>query len=534
MTIRISNINISIEDDSELKTIASKELKVDPKEIKSVQITKQSIDARKKANIKLVYTLDVNLHSDEKRLAAKLKSKDVTLVEKEQEESLVMGDKELSSSPVVIGTGPAGIFCGLTLARYGYRPIILERGQDVDTRTKDVHHFWEGKGFSPKSNVQFGEGGAGTFSDGKLTTRIKKERRSHVMLEELVKAGAPEEIMYSGKPHIGTDILKEVVKNIRHTIISLGGEVRFDSLVTDVIIKDSKLQGLIVNGDTEIDCEAAIFAIGHSARDTYQMLYDRGADMILKPFSIGVRIEHPQMLIDKSQYGEFGGHKKLGAADYQLVFKSNKTGRTAYSFCMCPGGLVVASSSEEGGVVTNGMSEYKRDRENANSAFVVSVEPGDYGSDHPLGGVEFQRKWETLAFKHGGGDYHAPAQLLEDFIKNRPSKKLGSVNPSYRPGVVPTDIRQCLPQYVTDTMVDALDDFDRKIKGFKMGDALLTGVETRTSAPLRIVRDETYQSTSIKGLYPAGEGAGYAGGIVSAGVDGIKVAEEIIKKYRPV
>lgn len=534
MTIRISNINVGIEDERSFKKIAAEYLNIGTEDIESIQIIKESIDARKKKEIKFVYTWDLNIKISEEKVISKNKKKDITLVADEEEAQFTRGSRTITGRPVVIGTGPAGLFCGLTLAREGYKPLIVERGTDVDTRSADVHHFWKTGQLKTDSNVQFGEGGAGTFSDGKLTTRIKKERRCHKMVTDLVAAGAPEEIIYSGKPHIGTDILKTVVKNIRKKIISLGGEILFNSKVTDIIVENGSLTGVVINGKERIDCNIAVFAIGHSARDTYSMLLDRGTEIIRKPFSIGVRIEHPQLLIDRSQYGDFAGHKKLGAADYQLVFKSNKANRTAYSFCMCPGGLVVASSSEEGGVVTNGMSEYNRNRENANSAFVVSVEPEDYGSSHPLAGVEFQRRWERLAFKEGGQNYYAPAQLLGDFVKGRPSKKLGNVNPSYNPGVVPSDMGLCLPKYVTDTMLEAIGDFDRKIKGFAMEDAILTGVETRTSSPVRIVRDDTLQSTTIKGLYPCGEGAGYAGGIISAGVDGIKVAEAIIKEFKPI
>ena len=383
-----------------------------------------------------------------------------------------------------------------------------------------------------ESNVQFGEGGAGAFSDGKLTTRIKDNRCGYV-LEELVKAGAPDEIIYSGKPHVGTDLLKGVVKNIRKEIIRLGGEVRFNSKLEKVNIKDGKLKSIIVNGE-EIPCEALILAIGHSSRDTYEMLFREGVFMQPKAFAVGVRIEHPQKMIDESQYGKYAGHPRLKAADYRLAYQSEKTGRGIYSFCMCPGGVVVAAASEENRLVSNGMSYHARDLENANSALVVTVGPDDFEGSSPLKGMEFQRHYESLAYNLGGGGYKAPIQLVGDFMKDEVSKKLGCVIPSYKPGFEFRDLRECLPNYVVDSLKDGITKFDTRIKGYGMNDAVLTGIETRTSAPVRVSRNENLESINTSGLYPCGEGAGFAGGIISAAVDGIKVAEKIISKYKEI
>ncbi|MGB9793288.1 MAG: NAD(P)/FAD-dependent oxidoreductase, partial [Thermacetogeniaceae bacterium] len=373
--------------------------------------------------------------------------------------------------------------------------------------------------------------GAGTFSDGKLTTLIR-DPRCRKVLEEFVEAGAPKEILYLNKPHIGTDLLLTVIKNIRQRIIANGGEFRFRAKVTDLEIRSGRIAGVVVNGEEVIPCEVVLLGIGHSARDTFAMLHRRGVVMTQKPFSIGVRIEHPQALIDAVQYGDFAGDPRLGAADYKLVYHSPK-GRSAYTFCMCPGGYVIAAASEAGGVVTNGMSEYRRDGKNANSALLVGVGPGDYGSDHPLAGVEFQRRWEGLAFELAGSNYRAPVQLVGDFLLDRPSTQFGAVNPTYRPGVAFVELKHCLPPFVIETLREAIQSFDTKIPGFAMADAVLTGVETRSSSPVRIVRDEGYLS-NIEGLYPIGEGAGYAGGIMSAAVDGIKAAEKVAEKYSPL
>jgi uncharacterized FAD-dependent dehydrogenase len=414
----------------------------------------------------------------------------------------------------------------------GMRPIIIERGKKARARSKDVFDFWRKNNFSPDSNVQFGEGGAGTFSDGKLTTRIKNENnRVRKVLEELAKAGAPDEILHLAKPHIGTYKLIKVVRSLRAEITRLGGEVRFETQVTGLHIEDNTLHGIMLDNGEQIDTAHLVVAIGHSARDTFQMLYDRGVQFDPKPFSIGVRIEHPQHLIDRAQYGTHAGNPLLGAADYSLVHHA-KTGRTAYSFCMCPGGQVVAATSEPGCVVSNGMSYYSRDEANANSALAVDITPDDFPGDHPLAGVEFQRLWEKKAYRAGGENFHAPIQRLEDFLKQRPSRSIGEVLPSYQPGTTPSDLALCLPGFILDTMREAIPVFDRKLQGYAHPDAILTGVETRTSSPVRITRGRDFQSLTTKGLYPAGEGAGYAGGIMSAAVDGIKVAEAVAENMR--
>ena len=528
--LRISNIKLDINEDiSKVRELVLKKLKINEKDLIKYHIYKESIDARKKGKIEFVYTVDVDL-KNEKAILNKSKIKDVIEIKQSKYIDVEEGSEKLNNRPVVIGSGPAGLFSALVLAQRGYKPLLLERGLDVDRRTEDINRFWQEGKFDNKSNVQFGEGGAGTFSDGKLTTRIK-DIRCRKVLEELVNFGSPEEILYSYKPHVGTDILKEVVKNIREEIIRLGGEVRFDAKVTDISINNGNIESVTINENEKIDAQIVILAIGHSARDTYKMLYENGVKIIQKPFAIGARIEHPQTLINKSQYKEFYNHPKLLAADYRLVTHTSN-GRTAYTFCMCPGGSVIASASEDGQVVTNGMSEHARDQENANSAFLVNVTPEDFGSDHPLAGMYFQEKYERLAYELGGRNYNAPLQLVGDFMNDRVSTKIGSVNPSYKPGYTFVDLRECLPEFVCETMKEGLVLLDKKLHGFAMDDAVLTGVETRSSAPIRIVRDEeTLQSVNVNNLDPSGEGAGYAGGIVTAAVDGIKCAEKIIQQY---
>lgn len=530
--LRVSNLKITINEDINiLKKLIVKKLGIKENELIKYSIYKESIDARKKGNMMFVYTVDVELKNEEKIL--KRKTKDVTKIKQKSYIGVKHGDLEPKGKIAVIGSGPAGLFASLLLAQNGYCPVMIERGSDVDKRTDDVNNFWKNRVFNKKSNVQFGEGGAGTFSDGKLTTRAK-DIRCRKVLEELVNHDAPSEILYSHKPHVGTDILKNVVKNIREDIKQLGGEVRFESQVTDICIENNKIKSITINNDEKIEVEAAILAIGHSARDTYEMLYKRGVTIIQKPFAIGARIEHPQKMINKSQYGEYFNHPRLGAADYRLI-EHTSNGRTAYTFCMCPGGSVIASASEENEVVTNGMSEHKRDRENANSALLVNVSPEDFGSDYPLAGVDLQRKYEKLAFKLGGENYNAPAQLVGDFLEKKASKNIGSVNPSYNPGITLTSLDECLPDFVTETMREGILKLGQKLEGFDMHDAILTGVETRSSSPIRIVRnEETLEAMNTSGLYPCGEGAGYAGGIVTAAVDGIKCAEKIIEKYKSI
>lgn len=534
---RLTNIRIGIDEaldeHSERAALRKKilsRLRIRDEQLKNFTIFKRSIDARKKDAIVYVYTVNLELVNG-KRIYAKSTSKGLTPIPEEIHKPVQTGTERMTERPIVIGTGPAGLFAGLMLARNGYRPILLERGEDVDTRTTKVNRFWNKGLLEPDSNVQFGEGGAGAFSDGKLTTLIS-DRRCDRVLKELISAGGPPEIAYISKPHIGTDLLKNAVKNIRKDIIAHGGEVRFKAKVTDFIIEKNKIKAVIINDNEKLRCDIVLLAIGHSARDTFEVLYQRGILMQPKSFSIGVRIEHPQHVINLAQYGASAEQTGLGAADYKLSFHS-KSGRSAYTFCMCPGGYVVAVASEENCVVTNGMSEYKRDGENANAALLVGVTPADFSGNHPLAGVDFQRKWEHLAFEIGGNDYRAPVQLTGDFLADRLSTGWGSVKPTYKPGVVFAPISQCLPGYVIETMKEAIAYFDKKLKGFAMHDSILTGVETRSSSPVRISRDEGFES-NVRGLYPVGEGAGYAGGIISAAVDGIKTAEKVMERYAPL
>lgn len=528
--LRITGIKIAVtkNQDESLKNEILRYLKISPQELISYKIFKQSVDARKKDMLYFVYTVDVQVKNENKVLK---KGKNINKTSDLEYKYVSTGIAPLKNRPVIIGTGPAGLFAGLILAERGYSPILVERGKDVERRTRDVEAFWQNGKLNTESNVQFGEGGAGTFSDGKLTTLIKNIRCRKI-LKELIKYGAPEEIMYSFKPHVGTDLLKIVVKNIRQKIIDLGGEVRFESKVTDILIKNQEIKGVIINGQEELESEVVLLAVGHSARDIFSLLHQQGVKLSPKAFAIGLRIEHPQRQIDTVQYGKFADVPCLGAADYKLSYHAS-TGRGAYTFCMCPGGVVVAAASEAGGVVTNGMSYFARAEENANSALLVGVEPADFPGESPLAGVELQRKIEKLAFELAGSNYYAPVQLVGDFLNDRPTKQLGDVRPSYKPGISFVEINKCLPPYVVTTLKEALPQFAKKIKGFAREDAILTGVETRSSSPIRIERNSKYESVNIKGLYPCGEGAGYAGGIISAAVDGIMVAEAIIQKYKP-
>ena len=522
--LRIQNIPLPLGGgEAQLKKKAARILGVKPEAITGLSLARQSIDARKKSDVHYVCTVDVSV-ADEGKVMARCRDKNVSL---HQSVPYVFPPVRRTSSlpPVVVGMGPAGLFAALFLARSGLAPIVLERGRPVEERTADVERFWSTGVLDPSSNVQFGEGGAGTFSDGKLTTGTHDPRISTVF-RTLVEAGAPADILYQHKPHIGTDVLRDVVKTIRQELIRLGCDVRFGHQLTGLTLREGAVAGLTVEGPQgtyDLPCDTLILSPGHSARDTFQMLLEAGVPMEQKPFAIGVRIEHPQSAISLAQFGP--AWERLPAADYKLACHL-PNGRSAFTFCVCPGGQVVAAASEEGRLVTNGMSHRARDGKNINGGFLVGVNPADFGSDHPLAGVAFQRRWEEAAFRLGGGSYHAPAQTVKDFLARQASKALGSVEPTYRPGVTPTDLDRCLPDYVTDTLRGALSVFDRKLHGFAAPDSLLTGVETRSSSPVRILRGEDYQS-AVRGLYPCGEGAGYAGGITSAAVDGIRVAEAV-------
>ena len=497
-------------------------------------VYKRSYDARKKAAIVLIYSIDAEVRG-EAAVLARLKTDQHVMPSPDVDYKFVQVNKPAPGTPrpVVVGTGPCGLFVALVLAQMGLNPIILERGKIVRERTVDTFGFWRKRKLNTESNVQFGEGGAGTFSDGKLYSQIKDtNHHGRKVLTEFVRFGAPEEIMYVSKPHIGTFRLVKMVEQMRAEIQSLGGEIRFETRVDDVLIEESggvrQVVGVRLANGEEIATRHLTMAIGHSARDTFQMLYDRGVYIEAKPFSIGFRVEHPQSLIDVCRFGPNAGNKLLGAADYKIVHHASN-GRSVYSFCMCPGGTVVAASSEEGRVVTNGMSQYSRAERNANSAIVVGITPDDYPG-HPLAGIDFQRELESRAFVLGGGTYDAPGQLMGDFVKGRPSKEFGAVIPSFRPAVHLTDLATSLPDYAIVALREAFVAFDKQIKGYYKEDAVLTGVETRTSSPIRIKRNnDDLQSLNTRGLFPAGEGAGYAGGIMSAAVDGIRVAEAVAK-----
>ncbi|MEH2171648.1 NAD(P)/FAD-dependent oxidoreductase [Nostoc sp.] len=526
--LRLTEVKLPLDHpEDEIETAILKKLQITPEELIGYSIFKRSYDARKKGEITLVYILDVET-TQETHLLKRLKKDPHVMVTPDMSyRPVAQAPSNLAIRPIVIGTGPCGLFAGLMLAQMGFRPIILERGKQVRDRTADTFGFWKKKSdFNPESNAQFGEGGAGTFSDGKLYSQVKDPQHyGRKVLTELVNAGASPEILYINKPHIGTFKLVGIVQSMRAKIESLGGEIRFQSRVEDINIENGQVRGVTLASGEYIASDYVVLAVGHSARDTFQMLYDRGVYIEPKPFSIGFRVEHPQTLIDKCRFGAQAGHKLLGAADYKLVHHC-QNGRSVYSFCMCPGGLVVAAASEPGRVVTNGMSQYSRNERNANSAIVVGITPEDYPGN-PLAGIDFQRRLEERAFELGGGTYEAPGQLVGDFLNHRPSTAFGTVKPSYTPGVHLGDLSQSLPDYAIAAIREALPAFDKQIKGFAMNDAVLTGVETRTSSPIRIKRKEDYQSLNTVGLYPAGEGAGYAGGILSAGIDGIKVAEAV-------
>ncbi|RMP00619.1 hypothetical protein ALP98_05293 [Pseudomonas viridiflava] len=531
LMLRITELKLPIDHPEEdLRVALLQRLGIDSSELLDFTLFKRSYDARKKSSeLCFIYTIDFQV-SDEQALLRKL-GDDRHVGPAPDVSYKVVGHapEGLTERPIVVGFGPCGIFAGLLLAQMGFKPIILERGTEVRQRTKDTWALWRKNVLNPESNVQFGEGGAGTFSDGKLYSQIKDPKFiGRKVLHEFVKAGAPEEILYVSKPHIGTFRLTGVVENMRHQIEALGGEVRFQQRVTDLMIKDGQLLGVQLDSGEQIESRHVILALGHSARDTFRMLHGRGVFMEAKPFSVGFRIEHPQSLIDRARLGKYAGHPKLGAADYKLVHHASN-GRSVYSFCMCPGGTVVAATSEPGRVVTNGMSQYSRNERNANSGIVVGISPEQDFPGSPLAGIELQERLESHAYLLGGSSYEAPAQLVGDFIAGRASTALGSVEPSYKPGVKLVDLADALPAFAIEAIREALPAFDKQIKGFSLHDAVLTGIETRTSAPLRITRGPTLQSLNTKGLYPAGEGAGYAGGILSAGVDGIRVAEALVR-----
>lgn len=523
--LRISNLKISITNDKDIKEILQKRVGT---EILEYKIIKRSIDARDKSDILYVYSIDIKVNNEEKLLKRNYKNFNVGIAKDENYSYPKNGEEELQNRTVVVGFGPAGMFCSLILARCGYKPIILERGKDIVERDNDVEKLMNERILNPESNILFGIGGAGTYSDGKLNTLVNdKYGRNKFVLEELVKHGAPEEVLYSNKPHVGTDRLKEVVKNIKEEIIKLGGEIRFNSKLDNIVTENGAIVEAIYNKEEHIKTNIIILAIGHSARDTFYMLNDSKVYMEQKPFAIGVRIEHNQKMISKDQYGE--SYEKLPPADYKLVHHL-KNGRSVFTFCMCPGGLVVPATSEPEMVVTNGMSNYKRDTNNANSAMLVNVNPEDFGSKHPLAGIEFQRELEKKAFIVGGSNYNAPCQLVGDFIGEKIESQY-DVNPTYKPGVTFTDLNKCLPGFIADALKQAIKEFNKSIKGFASDNAVLTAVETRSSSPIKIKRDDNFEA-NIKGIYPVGEGAGYAGGIISAAMDGMKVAEKIVEKYK--
>ena len=534
--IRINELRLPLEHSPEaLPAAAAERLDIPESAIRKLTVFKRSHDARKKNALLFIYTVDLEIDDEAAVLARFADDSKVNPSPDTSYHFVTQAPKTLTQRPVVVGFGPAGIFAALVLAQMGFRPIVLERGKAVRERTKDTWKLWRNNELNPESNVQFGEGGAGTFSDGKLYSQVKDPRHlGRKVLAEFVKAGAPEEILYVAHPHIGTFRLVSMVERMRHEIESLGGEIRFQSRVVGLQIENGQVRGVKLASGEEIGASQVVLALGHSARDTFEMLHEAGVFMEAKPFAVGFRIEHPQSLIDKARLGPNAGNPLLGAADYKLVYHASN-GRAVYSFCMCPGGQVVAATSEANCVVTNGMSQYSRAERNANAGLVVNISPEDFGDMNnppsPLAGIAFQRRLEAHAFTLGGGTYEAPGQLVGDFLAARPSTRLGTVIPSYQPGVHLTDLSTALPDFAIAAIREAIPAFDRQIKGFAMPDALLTGVETRTSSPLRISRGDDLQSVNVKGLFPAGEGAGYAGGILSAGIDGIKIAEAVARSH---
>lgn len=530
--IRITELTLPLDHPAEaLAKAIQVRLNISALDLLEFTLFKRSYDARKKnSEIKFVYVVDVIVRNPEQVLARFPGDHNINPSPDTHYYHVAQAPADLAERPVVIGFGPCGLFAALTLAQMGFKPIVLERGQDVRTRTKDTWALWRNKVLSPESNVQFGEGGAGLFSDGKLYSQIKDPKfYGRKVMHEFVRAGAPQEIMFVSKPHIGTFRLTGVVSTMREEIKALGGEVRFGAKVTDLLIEDGRAVGVSLADGETIRSRYLVIALGHSARDSFRMLHSRGVYVEAKPFAVGFRIEHPQSLVDKARLGKYAGHPDLGAADYKLVYHA-KNGRAVYSFCMCPGGTVVAATSEPERVVTNGMSQYSRNERNANAGIVVGINPEEDFPGGPLAGIELQEKLESWAYTLGGSDYSAPGQLVGDFIRGKASTQLGSVEPSYKPGVLLGDLASALPEYAISAIREALPAFGKQIRGFDRADAVLTGIETRTSSPVRIKRDhDSLQSINTRGLYPAGEGAGYAGGILSAGVDGVKVAEAVAK-----
>ena len=524
--IRLTEVKLPLDHpENALAAAIVQRLGIPPRALKGYSVFRRAVDARKPA-IVFIYTLDADVADEGTLLERFAGDRRVSRAPDMQYRFVARAPERLALRPVVVGTGPCGLFAGLLLAQMGFRPLILERGKVVRERTRDTWGLWRKSVLDPESNVQFGEGGAGTFSDGKLHSQVRDPRYlGRKVLLEFVKAGAPGEILTVSKPHIGTFRLVGMVEKLRETIQSLGGEIRFRSRVTDIEIDGGQVRSVVLDGGERIEADHVVLAVGHSARDTFEMLSRRGVHIEPKPFSIGFRIEHPQSLIDRARWGRHAGHPLLGAADYKLVHHA-ANGRAVYSFCMCPGGTVVAATSEPGRVVTNGMSQYSRNERNANSGIVVGITPADYPGG-PLAGIAFQRRWEERAYEAGGGGYYAPAQRVGDFLAGRPSSAPGSVVPSYTPGVRWTDLSGCAPDYAVAAIREALPAFEKQIRGYAMDDAVLTAVETRTSSPVSIRRGKDYQSINTRGLYPAGEGAGYAGGILSAAIDGIEVAEAV-------
>lgn len=526
--IRLTEIKLPLDhEESAIQDAIEAKLGINSDQVLSFNIFKRGYDARKKSKILLIYTLDVLVENEAELLEQFISDPHVKVTPDMEYKFVAKAIENQTERPVVIGFGPCGLFAGLVLAQMGFNPIIVERGKEVRERTKDTFGFWRKRTLNTESNVQFGEGGAGTFSDGKLYSQVKDPQHyGRKVIEEFVAAGAPEEILYVSKPHIGTFKLVTMIEKMRASIIELGGEIRFSTRVDDVHMENDQITGLTLSNGEEIKSRHVVLAVGHSARDTFEMLYERGVYMEAKPFSVGFRIEHKQAMIDEARFGKNAGNPILGAADYKLVHHC-KNGRTVYSFCMCPGGTVVAATSEEGRVVTNGMSQYSRAERNANSAIVVGIDPErDYPGD-ALAGIRLQRELESAAYVLGGENYDAPAQKIGDFLKGRDPSEIGEVKPSFTPGIHLTDISKALPDFAIEAIREAIPAFEKKIKGFSTPDGLLTGVETRTSSPVCIKRGKDYQSINLRGFYPAGEGAGYAGGILSAGIDGIKVAEAL-------